>query len=454
MPQIDLGLVVGPQGPQGETGPTGATGATGPTGATGATGPQGEQGIQGPQGVQGVQGDPGPNIVSSSTETSLNGILKGNGSTVETATPGTDYATPAMITPVIGKGINLLRNWYFVGGGSQQGGRQFPLNERGLTSYSAAGFAINNWSIQRSAGSAVLSLNSDCISLVSGHNEGIWQHISKDLSLVGKEVTSTVVTDTEILTCTFNIPTSTARFAYSGKKQCACGVDNTGNIKFWAYLTYEANMSPITTNIRGVCLELGNSSTFAHMENGVPVFNNPTPDFEEELFKCQTANAYSSDTYANKTFATGNLIGKVLGNPAGQNVAVGEYAIVNNELYVCNTAITSSMTPSTYMSYLTLKSGGIGNAVLKHKSVQLPLSTLGTSWTPESRLIGTVTSLFDLPDTVTVYSITMSGGNFSPAANSVFGLYGPSVYVAATQSTTLYDASPDLRMVHIVYSDN
>lgn len=26
---------------------------------------------------------------------------------------------------------NLLDNWYFVGGGSQQGGGQFPINQRG-----------------------------------------------------------------------------------------------------------------------------------------------------------------------------------------------------------------------------------------------------------------------------------------------------------------------------------
>lgn len=33
---------------------------------------------------------------------------------------------------------NLLDNWYFVGGGSQQGGGQFPINQRGETSYSTS----------------------------------------------------------------------------------------------------------------------------------------------------------------------------------------------------------------------------------------------------------------------------------------------------------------------------
>ena len=83
MPTIDLGLVVGPQGPQGPTGATGATGATGPAGPTGATGATGPQG---PQGETGPQGNPGPNSVSSSTATTLNGVLAGNGNNVTTKT--------------------------------------------------------------------------------------------------------------------------------------------------------------------------------------------------------------------------------------------------------------------------------------------------------------------------------------------------------------------------------
>ena len=52
MPTIDLGSVVGPQGPQGNTGP------------------QGEQGIA------------GPSLISTATQTTLNGVLAGDGSIV------------------------------------------------------------------------------------------------------------------------------------------------------------------------------------------------------------------------------------------------------------------------------------------------------------------------------------------------------------------------------------
>ena len=42
---------------------------------------------------------------------------------------------------------NLLDNWYFVGGGSQQGGGQFPINQRGETSRSGSGGFIDRWKL-------------------------------------------------------------------------------------------------------------------------------------------------------------------------------------------------------------------------------------------------------------------------------------------------------------------
>ena len=56
-------------------------------------GPQGDTGAQGAQGTQGEQGPAGPNEITTDTATTLNGLLKGNGSTVQEAIAGTDYAT-------------------------------------------------------------------------------------------------------------------------------------------------------------------------------------------------------------------------------------------------------------------------------------------------------------------------------------------------------------------------
>lgn len=67
-------------------GKDGKDGKKGDTGATGSTGPQGPA---------------GPNLVSSSTATALNGILKGNGSTVDVAVAGTDYVVPNQLPDAV-----------------------------------------------------------------------------------------------------------------------------------------------------------------------------------------------------------------------------------------------------------------------------------------------------------------------------------------------------------------
>lgn len=117
----------GPQGPAGSTGATGSAGAQGPQGIQGAKGDTGDTGSQGIQGIQGVKGDTGdtgaqgpqgnagPNSVSGTTTTTLNGVLKGNGSVVSGSATTADlpdstdkrYVTDAQRT-VIGNtsGVN------------------------------------------------------------------------------------------------------------------------------------------------------------------------------------------------------------------------------------------------------------------------------------------------------------------------------------------------------------
>jgi hypothetical protein len=86
----------GTPGPQGDPGPTGPQGPIGNTGPQGPQGDPGPTGPQGPIGNTGPQGPIGPNVVSTSTSTSIDGILKGNGSTILAAVKDTDYASPEL----------------------------------------------------------------------------------------------------------------------------------------------------------------------------------------------------------------------------------------------------------------------------------------------------------------------------------------------------------------------
>ena len=85
-----LASLVGEQGPQGEKGDTGDTGPQGEQGQKGDTGDTGAQGEQGLKGDAGDAGPAGPNEITTETETDIAGVLKGNGSTIEAVTVGTD----------------------------------------------------------------------------------------------------------------------------------------------------------------------------------------------------------------------------------------------------------------------------------------------------------------------------------------------------------------------------
>ena len=61
----------------------------------------GKDGAAGNDGNTGPQGDPGPNEVSTTTDTDISGILKGSGGKVAAATPGTDYATPNNVSTAV-----------------------------------------------------------------------------------------------------------------------------------------------------------------------------------------------------------------------------------------------------------------------------------------------------------------------------------------------------------------
>ena len=89
-PQGDVGPQ-GPIGPQGETGPQGIQGPQGPQGPAGQDGAPGQDGADGAPGTQGPQGPAGPNEVSTATDSSITGLLKGASGKVAQAQAGTDY---------------------------------------------------------------------------------------------------------------------------------------------------------------------------------------------------------------------------------------------------------------------------------------------------------------------------------------------------------------------------
>lgn len=182
-------------------------------------------------------------------------------------------------------GINLLDNWYFIGGGSQQGGRRFPINQRGQTDYNSTGYAIDRWSVPPSGKAGSIQLNSSYLSLKKG-----WFYFEQFLTtplLSSSVYTISVLTDSGL-------------YSKSGKPSFTLNLVGSAIITVNSGSVY-LNMQSLTSlNIIAIKLELGDTQTLAHQENGVWVLNDPPPNYDMEMLKCQLSTADSSDTYANK----------------------------------------------------------------------------------------------------------------------------------------------------------
>lgn len=176
---------------------------------------------------------------------------------------------------------NLLDNWYFAGGGSQQGGMQFPINQRGQTEYASASaaYTIDRW--QCSAGTT-LSLQADGVKLSTNGIGWIGQKVENAANYIGKTLTfsaldnnrnlhsgSVVYDGTQI-----DIPTSFGSLRLQQDGDCL-------SASMW-------HIDPAACVFQAAKLELGSTQTLARQEgDGNWVLNGSPPDYTLELLRCQ-----------------------------------------------------------------------------------------------------------------------------------------------------------------------
>ena len=194
-------------------------------------------------------------------------------------------------------GRNLLDNWYFVGGGSQQGGGRFPINQRGQTSYPGPGYIIDRWKISDDGGT--LTVNQNGIT---------YQNTTENTSYLS-----------EILELSRLIPggqyTMSALFAGGSAKKAAEFVcyrpGSPGYSVFTGNAVEGAGLSSVTFTVPedttslearmivgpygttgdftavAAKLELGDHQTLAYQDEDGAWQLFETPDYGEELAKCQ-----------------------------------------------------------------------------------------------------------------------------------------------------------------------
>ena len=175
---------------------------------------------------------------------------------------------------------NLLDNWYFVGGGSQQGGGQFPINQRGQTSYTAGDYqyCIDRW-------------------LQDGENVTI---VDNGIKIEAQDTTDL---DNKIYQSIEGVPHNvplTFSAIIDNKLYIVQGMSHTriqnivtdfigveiGESNGYQYALIRNTQGSIT--IQAVKLERGFLSTLASKnEEGSWVLNDPPPNFQQELAKCR-----------------------------------------------------------------------------------------------------------------------------------------------------------------------
>ena len=189
---------------------------------------------------------------------------------------------------------NLLDNWYFVGGGSQQGGGRFPINQRGQTSYSGTGYGIDRWKIVHS--SIGQEIQSDCLrwkcTTAIGSGNVIYAYFYPTNPLPAGTYTISFLVKGLDGGGTWYFSSGTGGYSMGNiamsvglvsKTFVATGSETSPSFYLWHQNALAVNGY---LDIVAAKLEVGSTQTLAHQENGVWVVND-IPNFVEELQKCQ-----------------------------------------------------------------------------------------------------------------------------------------------------------------------
>lgn len=181
---------------------------------------------------------------------------------------------------VIGKGVNLLDNAYFIGGGTAGA---FPVNQRGNTTgtISTEGF-IDRWIL---AGSYNLYANSLWLSQGSFFSQKIDPALGAFLN--GKMVTVSLLHADGTLdtgSAVYVASPSENVYIFRGAKCYACLIGGNPNQLY--FVQDENEVSVVVAK-----LELGDRQTLARNigtdANPQWVLNDPPPNYQQELAKCQ-----------------------------------------------------------------------------------------------------------------------------------------------------------------------
>ena len=223
------------------------------------------------------------------------------------------YADPVAVVPTISN-PNLLDNWYFVGGGSQQNSGQFPINQRGQTSYTASAqnqYCIDRWVMHyNSRPTAALSSDGLHLSNTRDNNWVLYQIIENPQDFVGCTLTfSTLISGDATRVCLDFVVNDVEQQNYSDVAQAATGMSSVsatvpaGTTRIWCVICTGVRETHLTNAVIAAAkLELGDTQTLAHWDEDAQEWVlNEVPNFDIQFARCSelpsVPGRYESGSY-------------------------------------------------------------------------------------------------------------------------------------------------------------
>lgn len=224
-------------------------------------------------------------ISGASTPAELRKKLEIRGDTIPVSAEDSTLISEALtkIPTTSGGGVNpnLLDNWYF--------GR--PVNQRGQTEYTTAGYTVDRWKFNNNNGDIVIDDTGIMFTAKHQYAEFEQQYeFPKNIS--GKQITMSILADsfsgegdfylviqnqTEYRTFHLSVGLNSFTIKF---------FDKSSVLRFFIQSQNVNETNPPKMHFLAAKLELGDTQTLAHKENGVWVLNE-IPDFGEQLARCQ-----------------------------------------------------------------------------------------------------------------------------------------------------------------------
>ena len=225
-------------------------------------------------------------ISGASTPAELRKKLEIRGDTIPVSAEDSTLISEALtkIPTTSGGGVNpnLLDNWYF--------GR--PVNQRGQTEYTTAGYTVDRWKFNNNNGDIVIDDTGIMFTAKHQYAEFEQQYeFPKNIS--GKQITMSILADsfsgevdfylviqnqTEYRTFHLSVGLNSFTIKF---------FDKSSVLRFFIQSQNVNETNPPKMHFLAAKLELGDTQTLAHQDSSGNWILNEIPDFGEQLRRCQ-----------------------------------------------------------------------------------------------------------------------------------------------------------------------